>query len=262
MAYVRRRAARRASRRPASRLRSTRPRGRKSNSRVSEFAGAKQTISLEDDALNSPYELSDVNLSQFDRLTNIAKNYQYFRFTKIHMRFKPAQDTFVANGERVPYLYYLIDKGENLNIFSGALGFNQLRDAGAKAIRFDDKTINVAWKPLVPIATAADSSGVPPISYAMSSKASPWLPTNAVANTDPLNWIPSSIPHKGILYGVEANALMADRTYNVEITVEAQFKKPSSMVPLGVEFTPAPHKKVVAKEEVLSNIVVDVKPLE
>jgi len=261
MVYVRRRVARRNTPRPAPRLRSSRPRvGRKST--VSEFAGAKQTISLEDDFLNSPYELSDVNLSQFDRLTNIAKNYQFFRFTKIHMKFKPAQDTFVANGERVPYLYYVIDKGENLNIFAGALGFNQLRDAGAKAIRFDDKSINVAWKPKVPVATASDSSGVPPISYAMTSRTSPWLPTNAVANTDPLNWIPSTIPHKGILYGVEANTLMSERTYNVEITVEAQFKKPSSMVPLGVEAIPATHKKVVAKEEVLTTIVVDGKTLE
>lgn len=222
---------------------------------VTEFAGAKQTISLEDDALNSPYELTDINLSQFDRLSAIAKNYQYFRMTKIHMRFKPAQDTFVANGERVPYLYYLINKGENLNIFSGAIGFNQLRDAGAKARRFDDKTITASWKPRVPIATAADSSGVPPLSYAMTTRDSPWLPTNGAANTDPLGWVPSTVPYKGILYGVEANALMADRTYNVEITVECQFKKPSSVVPVG-EFTPAPTKKVVARAEEAPKLVV------
>lgn len=214
---------------------------------VSEFAGAKQTISLEDDQLNTPYELSDINLSQFDRLTNIAKNYQYFRLTKVHMKFKPAQDTFVANGERVPYFYYVINKAENLNIFAGALGFNQMRDAGARAIRFDDKTINVAWKPRVPQLTAADSTATPTISYAMASRVSPWLPTNGAANQDPLGWVASTVPHKGILYGVEANALMADRTYNVEITVEAQFKKPLSVVPSGVETTPATTKKVIAK---------------
>jgi len=216
---------------------------------VSEFAGAKQTIELPDDVLNSPFELSDINLSQFDRLTNIAKNYQYFRFTKIHMRFKPAQDTFVANGERVPYLYYLINKAENLNIFAGALGFNQLRDAGSKAIRFDDKTINVSWKPRVPAVTAADSSNVPTLSYAMATRVSPWLPTNGAANTDPVGWVASTVPHKGILYGVEANTLMGERTYSVELTVECQFKKPSSIVPAG-DYQPAPTKKVIAKEEV------------
>lgn len=214
---------------------------------VSEFAGAKQTISLEDDNLNTPYELSDVNLSQFDRLTSIAKNYQFFRIVKIHMKFKPAQDTFVANGERVPYFYYVINKTENLNIFAGALGFNQMRDAGAKALRFDDKTINVSWKPRVPQVTAGDSTATPAISFAMASRVSPWLPTNGAANQDPLGWVASTVPHKGILYGVEANALMADRTYNVEITVEAQFKKPLSVVPSGVELIPAKTKQVIAQ---------------
>lgn len=239
----------RRSRAPRARKGRRAPRRRVSRraASVPEFASAKQTLSLEDDTLNSPYELSDVNLSQFDRLTAIAQCYQYYRMTKIHIKFKPAQDTFVANGERVPYLYYVINKAENLNIFAGALGFNQLRDAGAKAIRFDDKSINVGWKPRVPQITAADSSNLPPLSYAMATRVSPWLPTNGAANQDPVGWVPSTVPHKGILYGVEANALMADRTYNVEITVEMQFKAPSSIVPVG-EYAPAKTKKVVAKE--------------
>jgi len=215
---------------------------------ASERASARQTIDLPDDLLNQLYRLDDVNLAQFDRLSNIGQNYQFFRFTKIEMQFKPAQDTFVANGERVPYLHYLIDTGEGLNVLPAPAGFNQLRDAGAKPIRFDDKTIRVTWAPRVPMVTAGDSSTAPTLTLNMSSKTSPWLPTNNAANVDALGWVPSSTPHKGLYYGVEANALMAERTYNVAITVHCEFRKPLVVPPNDGIYTPAPQKKVVKKK--------------
>ena len=209
---------------------------------------ANQTIDLPDDTMNQLFRLDDVNLSQFDRLTSIAQNYQFFRFTNIEVQFKPAQDTFVANGERVPYLHYLIDTGEVLNVLAGVPGFNQLRDAGAKPIRFDDKTIRVSWAPRVPLGTAGDSTGTPPLTYAVSTKTSPWLPTNAAANVDAFGWVPSSVPHKGLYYGVEANALMADRVYNVVITVHAEFRKPLFAAPNSADVSPAIQKKVEKKQ--------------
>jgi len=213
---------------------------------VIERASAKQTIDLPDDTMNQLFRLDDVNLSQFDRLTNIGKCYQYFRFTKIEMQFKPAQDTFVANGERVPYLHYLIDTGEVLNVLPGVPGFNQLRDAGAKPIRFDDKTIHVTWAPRVPVVTAGDSSAAPALTLNMASKKSPWLPTNNASNVEALGWVPSTTPHKGIYYGVEANALMADRVYNVAVTVHCEFRKPLVVAP-NEGATLAPRKEVVKK---------------
>lgn len=214
---------------------------------ASERASARQTIDLPDDVLNQVYRLDDVNLSQFDRLTNIAQSYQFFRFTKIEMMFKPAQDTFVANGERVPYLHYLIDTGEVLNVLPAPAGFNQLRDAGAKPIRFDDKSIHVSWSPRVPMATASDSTSTPALTYNMSTKKSPWLPTNNAANVDAFGWVPSSTPHKGLYYGVEANALMADRTYNVAITVHCEYRKPLIVPPNNGETGIAPQKKILKK---------------
>jgi len=190
--------------------------------------------------------LDDINLSQFDRLSSIASSYQSFRITRVDMRFKPYTDTFQNNGptgEAVPYLHYLVDKGENLVPST----FNQLRDSGAKPIRFDDKTITVSWKPRVPQATAADSTATPTLSFAMNSQSSPWLPTNSTANLEPSVFLPSTVPHKGLYYGVEQAYTNGDvsRFYGVEITVHAQFRKPLFVVALD-NYVPPTKKKITA----------------
>lgn len=218
-----------------------------------EWASAKQTLMLPDDPFGTVFVLDDVNLGQFDRLSQIARAYQYFRINYIEMKWKPYQDTFVANGavgEAVPYLHYLIDTGEVL--IPASAGFNQMRDAGAKPIRMDDKTITVRWKPRVPIATAADSSYPVTLSYAQQTKKSPWLPTNDVANQDPFGWVASKVPHKGIYYGVEQafNTLAPgeNRYFGVEISVSCSFKKPLAFTnPPAEGLVPAPKKQVVAK---------------
>jgi len=221
----------------------------------SEFASAKQTIRLDDDAMNQILILDDVNLSQFDRLVNIAANYQFYRLQKITFKWLPYSDTFFtsgAQGEAVPYLHYLIQKTEVLNPVAGSAGFNQIRDSGAKPIRFDDKTITVSWKPRVPTAVANDSTAAPALSFASASKVSPWLPTNNASNLDPFGWVASTVPHKGMVYGVEQayTTFEGTRLYGVEITVHAQFKKPLMVAPNTVEGQApelAKKKTVVAK---------------
>lgn len=225
--------ARRTSKKAGKRRARRAQRRRRQTSRVSEFASAKQTLVLGDDSMNNIYILDDTALFQFDRLSQIAHAYQYYRIKLIEMRFRPYQDTFFASNSgsagtasgTVPYFYYLIDTGET-QLPLATTGFNQLADSGAKAIRFDDKTVKVSWKPRVPIATAGDSTSTPGLLYSMSTKKSPWLPTNNAANMDPLGWQASRVPHKAIYYGVETQVQGANNMYGVEITVHCEFKKP------------------------------------
>jgi len=192
---------------------------------VAERASLKQTISLPNDAMNTLFRLDDVNLSQFDRAVQVARAYQYYRIKKIHLAFKPHMDTF-TNGaaQSVPYLYYLIMKGDTLDTGS----FNSLRDAGAKPIRFDERTINVSWAPYVQNAVIGGDStipGPPPFTVFGSQRRSPWLATSLLPTEQQLVWSPSTVPHKGILYGVQEDASTITQYYEVSITVEFEFKK-------------------------------------
>lgn len=232
------------------RKRLARPMGR----RVVEFASAKQVIQLTDDPVNTILALDNVTLAQFDRLSAIARCYQYYRITKIEMKFKPYWDTFISTGGAgstgsVPYLHWLVDTGEVLLPTAGAVGFNQIRDAGAKPIRFDEKTVTIGWRPRVPQVTLADSSALPALSYAMATKLSPWLPTNNAANQDPTGWVPSTVPHKGLYYGVEQSVQSVNNTYGVEIVVYAQFKKPLTYSFIQEELVTPPKKVIEPKNQ-------------
>lgn len=214
-----------------------------------DYARAHQTIQLGDDTIGTIYNLDDVNLSQFDRLKTIGQTYQFFRVNMIEMKFKPYQDTFFTGNQpgtpgTIPYLHYLVDKGENLLPTT----FNQLRDAGAKPIRFDDKTITVRWKPRVNTNVAGDSTATPSQAY-MASKVSPWLPTNWAAGADPLAWNASQVPHKGMFYGVWSSVVPAVQSYGTEITVYMEFRK--AIVFGDASQTPPTKKSLAAKDEIV-----------
>lgn len=221
-------------RRPARMGRKRMIRNRAKN--VGEWAEAKQTLQLADDPMNVIFQLNQIRLAQFDRLSGIAKNYQFFRFTKVEMRFKPYSDTYIpgtgtAPGQvtaSVPYLYRLVDKGQTL--VNAAADFNTLRDAGCRPIRFDDKTVTVSWKPAVIFMTQDYTQGSPSTSVPKPAynRISPWLATSANAGERVGSWFPSEIDHTGLIYGCEQNAVVPDLVYKygVEITVHAQFKKP------------------------------------
>lgn len=196
-----------------------------------EFASAKQTLQLASDPANVIWRLDNINLSSFDRLVNIARNYQYFRFTKVEVKIKPFTDTFPTGvSSSVPYLYWLINKGDSLDFAT----FNQLRDAGAKPIRFDEKTITVRWKPAISVGVAANQPVAGPPTGTAFSRAvvSPWLSTDVAPLDVSTVWAPSTVPHKGIFYAVEQDITGGNTLYyNVEITVYAQFKKPLGFAP-------------------------------
>lgn len=240
------------SRRPARRMRKMfRRRPRLANK---EFASASEVIRLADDNMGQLNALYDVNLAQFDRLAAIAKGYQYYRITKIEMKFVPHADTFTyGSGTTVPTLYWLIDRNENI-LFSSN-GFDQIREAGAKPIRFDDKFVKVNWRPTV-LQTMPNNNANPPslVTY-NTSRLSPWLPTNfyAAQETTVYQWAPSIVPHRGIVYGVSQESPVGTTyQYHAELVVHVQFKKPNVVYSLkeGETLEAAQEKIVVPKDSV------------
>lgn len=220
-----------------------------------EYATAKQTLQLPDQQANQVYTLDQVRLSQFDRMTAIAQNYQYFRMTKIELKIKPFADTFIpgtggaVQGSSVPYFYSLVNKGNVLNTGS----FNALRDSGAKPRRFDDKSITVSWKPAVLVGIQDYSNVITPVSNTVFSmkKVSPWLATNQNAGLRTATWVASAVDHCGLLYGVEQDnaGTTGQLEYGLEITVFFEFKKALAAPGVGVEVEPV-STQVIAKEEV------------
>lgn len=219
-----------------------------------EFAQASQTIQLNDQTANSVYTMDEIRLSSFDRMVNIARNYQFFRMTKVTVKFKPFADTFIPGtggtvlGQSVPYFYHLVNKGNVLNTAS----FNALRDAGAKPRRFDDKTVSVSWKPAVLVGTQDWTQGVPSTNtYNPATKRiSPWLATNNSAGYRTASWIASSIDHCGILYGVEQDQTgsTGQLSYGIEICCDFEFKGPLNAPGLGDEHEPV-RVDIVPKEQ-------------
>lgn len=211
---------------------------------TSEWASASQTIKTANDSMGTIYSLNSIALANFDRLSIIGRAYQYFRFTHCEVRLKPLADTFQMGGSgQVPYAYWLVNKGENLVVDS----FDSLRDAGAKPIRFDDKTVVIRYKPAVlQFIRDIDPAGTRVANFGMT-RTSPWLSTNDLAGQNPNVMIPSSVEHSGILYGVDGGN-QDTQVYSFEMTVHCQFKKPLNN-PGASRLDPAPvvEKKVTAE---------------
>jgi len=207
-----------------------------------EYASMRQTLQLENQMTGDIIQLEGIALKALDRAVQVARAYQYFRIKKVDLQFKPFYDTF-ANPDptqpsgSVPYLYWLINKGDVLDVAD----FNGLRDAGAKPIRFDEKTINVSFKPAI-LMFSSQSSATPTLNPSFNmSKVSPWLTTNDLAGTNGAVWTPSSLEHHGFTFGVQQDITGTPGfTYGVEITVHFDFKKP-----LNVENPSAENQKEV-----------------
>lgn len=205
--------------------------GKKVNRRFAkaEFASAKQIQLYQPMAINTVYFEHNINLGQFDRLKMIAQAYQYYRITKITLRFRPVADTYTsgsATAGSLPYLYWLIDKGENFN----GLTFNQMRDAGARPIRFDEKTLTVSWRPTVLDGVKDDTVMANALGYQKWINA-PWLATSQDAGNLPPNpnlFNVSTVPHHGIIFGIlQNNVPSAGPTqWYLEREIQVQFRKP------------------------------------
>lgn len=221
-----------------------RRRGFRPAKNVAEWASCSETFSLANPNPGAPpltnamfpsntlYQKRDFSLDQYARATQVAKAYQHFRIKKITMKFKPLVDTFTNSGAlaSVPNLFYMIDK-------SGSLPNNptiaMLKQMGAKAHRFDDKSITVSWRPSVLDLVATAPANASSAQY----KISPWLSTNANQLGVGL-WNPSTVDHQGIFWYSEQDVSMTPAYFSIECTIEFQFKKPLAQLGSGEEQNP------------------------
>jgi len=88
--------------------------------------------------------LSDLT---FNRAQAVAQNFQEYRIKYVKLTFRPSADTFApAAGNIIPQLYFQMNKYQALP--TGA-SLQQLLDMGCRPIRFDDKNVVRAYKPIV-----------------------------------------------------------------------------------------------------------------
>lgn len=232
--------------RPARRAR------RAPTSRVGNWASCVDVRDLGYDTNGSIVKVSQFSLSSFSRAINIASSYQYYRIKLIEMKFIPTADTYIAGttpGE-VPNLYYVIDKTDAIPQVGATV--NTLQQAGARPIRFDDKTITVRFKPAV-LYNGYDEVGGNS-NFALS-RVSPWLSTNDSNTSNTASWVANSSDHHGIMYTVTGGT--AGQNYRVEMVAHFEFKKPLFYVTPepGVALPPVYEKRINATtiENVLLN---------
>lgn len=168
------------------------------------------------------YDLNNISLANLPICAKEASLFQYYRITSVQMRFKPNFDTFTSSGGSVlPYLYFLYDKAGSL----GALDADQFEQAGAKPVRFDEKTIIRKWRPAVITGTIADAI--------TQFKTSPWLPTHDLSGAS-LN----DVLHTGAVWYISKMNPGDATTYDIDITVTVQFRKALVEPTAGAKSTP------------------------
>jgi len=178
------------------------------------FASRAETYSIPATA-GVVYDLNDIRINaQFSVAPQLANLYQYYRITSVQWRLKPNFDTYVAPGTvagnpQLPYLYFLYDKSGSL----GALNATQFEECGAKPVRVDDKTVVRKWRPCVRIGDV--NQAVPMF------KTSPWMPTHSTDGTT-IN----APNHMGAVWYVSKMNSGDAQTYDIDVTVTFQFKKP------------------------------------
>lgn len=205
---------------------------------VSEYASCSERVDLiapggGNFVTNQMYSVIATNLSQFQRASAIAANYQFYKIKQVKLTLKLAYDTYqqAPGGASRPNLYFMLDK-------SGSVPTNPtlaaLKAMGARPHAFDNKQFTITWTPSV--LNEVLSPGYVPLGA--QYKTSPWLSTNA-APLSPGVWNPSTIPHLGC-YWYGEQLFVGGVQFNVEMEVQFIFKKPL------IKFAPA----VSASQEV------------
>lgn len=217
--------ARKNVRRPRRRGGFRRRRGFRPVRSVADYAGMSVTRTLQaggpggNFTANTMYHLNNIILADYERAVQVAVAYQHFRIKKVTLIVKPSFDTYqqAAGNPGKQRLYFMIDKADSI---PANAQLETLKSAGAKPLNFDEKPIKISWRPSV-LTTNRTIVGVP---IDTQYKISPWLATNTESDTP---FTPNVVPHKGVWFYVDqvfGGALATQ--YQVEMTVEFQFKKP------------------------------------
>lgn len=171
--------------------------------------------------VNTLYSLMNTTLDQFDRAVQAARAYQHYRIKYISIKIRPTYDTFAqAGGSSKMNLYYMIDK-------SGSVPTNvtleSLKQMGAKPRALDEKPIVIGWRPSV-LTTDMTQGGPAGLVQSSQYKISPWLATNSVPTNNV--WNPNSVDHLGCYFYVEQSITPIQTSFEVDVEVQFQFKKP------------------------------------
>lgn len=177
------------------------------------------------------------SLTNSIRAMTVAQAYQEYRIARVDMFVKPNADTFdsqlVATGANagVPYFYYLIDKTGTLT--NSTTTTATLKQAGAKPIRLDGKTIKISWKPSVMIGSQDQAGGPAPVSELVATyKISPWITTNANASESGSVWQANSVDHLGIVFGAEQpRGPLPTSVASITYRLTFEFRKPQWVSP-------------------------------
>lgn len=177
---------------------------------------------------NTYYQVNIAGLNPLNpgRQLEIAKNYALYRIARIVCKFTPKFDTFIPNAvtpgsgpTEVPYFYWVMNRYGDLPVAPIAQS-SYFTQQGAKPVRFDDKTITIAYKPNILIPSGA-GAGV-----GNQVKITPWLTTdNRVLDQQ---WTASDVNHFGIVFAVVggASGTGTGLVGAFECTIYYQYKNP------------------------------------
>lgn len=208
--------------------------GRRANKtrNVPDYASCSVKRSLVPGITNRMYSYDNFQLKDFDRAVQIAQGYQRYRMTGIKVTWKPEFDTFTPGSSATkPYLYFMVDKSGSI---PDNVTLESLKQAGAKPIAFDERSLSATFKPAV---LQGDLNTVAGTTYG-GYRISPLLSTNQNATTN-APWQPSAVAHQGIKWYVDTTGSALNIV--VEVEVQFQFYKPiwTTLAPsnaLGLEY--------------------------
>lgn len=224
---------RRARRRAARKPRKSMPR-RPIAKNQPEWASCSETIDFGNQSVGSILNANDIQLAQFPRASGIAQGYAYFRITRLTFKMKPLLDTFPSTGNtQVPYLYWVINKN---GTEYPALNTNWFLANGAKAIRFDDKTVTISYVPAVSY-DLLEAQTPATTQQPNTIKTLQWLNTAKDAFLS-APFAPSQVSHAGHYMTVDSPGSAVEMQYELNVTAEFQFKKPNAAVPTGPSAKP------------------------
>lgn len=94
---------------------------------------------------NTPY-IGSVSIAQYPRARALSRCYKFYRLKAVVFEYQPDANTYQAGtgaAETIPYMYYIMNRD---GADSNALNEAQIRNAGARPIKFTKK-ITIAYKP-------------------------------------------------------------------------------------------------------------------
>jgi len=176
---------------------------------------------------NEPYQIEIPGIVG-TRPQAVAPNFGLYRIAKVIFKYKPYYDTYtpgIVNSipgnnyiTTVPVLYW------KMNRFADApanFTAQNMRDLGARPFRLDDKTVTVAYKPNILLASASGGSDSGQL------KMTPWLNTDNAPDTPA--FAVSTTQHYGHFFYIEANLVnTSTQPYvaSLDITIVYEFKNP------------------------------------